>query len=546
MNSFSSQDVLKNFLRFKRCLSNEHSDMNLARPPKRQKTVTSCMISDEREKNVWENDVNEDALDELTTCKSKAKRQADVHNVPPSPVVHVRRLCETAVEADLVQALERFGIISYVLMLPLKRQALVEFSSIESAERCVSHALRECVCVAGRPAFFNYSESKKIIRPENTVSHDDGNRVLLLFIQNAHYPITTDVLYNVCNPIGKVLRIVIFKRNGLLAMVEFETPLGAQRAKAELNGADIYSNCCTMKIEYAKPTHLNVVKNDAESWDYTKPHLGNGDRVNQRKRKSILGDHPSFLSENGHCGQTDESSYRLLGPHRRSPDISEVTYPLPINSFHAGPSHSPVIMVSGLHHKMNCSRIFNLFCLYGNVRKVKFMRSVPGCALVEMGDTLGVDRVITHLNNIKVFGKKFCLCASKKETVIPGDTYLLDDGSSSFQDFGMTRNNRFTSSAMVSKTIIQSPSSVLHYYNAPPSVTHDDLQKLCSDHDLPVFVRYRAFTKASSKTNSGLLEFASQNEAVEVLMVLNNHQIRIENYTQPFTLKLCFSTTSHL
>lgn len=26
----------------------------------------------------------------------------------------------------------------------------------------------------------------------------------------------------------------------------------AQRAKASLNGADIYSGCCTLKIEYAK------------------------------------------------------------------------------------------------------------------------------------------------------------------------------------------------------------------------------------------------------------------------------------------------------
>lgn len=30
-----------------------------------------------------------------------------------------------------------------------------------------------------------------------------------------------DVLYTVCNPIGNVLRIVIFKRNGIQAMVEY-------------------------------------------------------------------------------------------------------------------------------------------------------------------------------------------------------------------------------------------------------------------------------------------------------------------------------------
>ncbi|MEQ2223275.1 hypothetical protein ILYODFUR_035096 [Ilyodon furcidens] len=49
-----------------------------------------------------------------------------------------------------------------------------------------------------------------------------------------------------------------------------------------LNGADIYSGCCTLKIEYARrccalsplqPNRLNVVRNDTSSWDYTKPFL---------------------------------------------------------------------------------------------------------------------------------------------------------------------------------------------------------------------------------------------------------------------------------
>lgn len=34
----------------------------------------------------------------------------------------------------------------------------------------------------------------------------------------------------------------------------FDSVQSAQRAKASLNGADIYSGCCTLKIEYAKVT----------------------------------------------------------------------------------------------------------------------------------------------------------------------------------------------------------------------------------------------------------------------------------------------------
>ncbi|XP_045927326.1 heterogeneous nuclear ribonucleoprotein L-like [Micropterus dolomieu] len=334
----------------------------------------------------------------------------DSHRISPSPVVHVRGLCEAVVEADLIDALEKFGPICYVMMMPFKRQALVEFSAVESADRCVSCGAKEPVYIAGQQAYFNYSTSKRITRPTNADNPNSGNKVLLLSIQNPLYPITTDVLYTVCNPIGSVLRIVIFKRNGIQAMVEFESVQCAQKAKAALNGADIYAGCCTLKIEYARPTRLNVIKNDNESWDYTKPYLVRRDRGKGRQRQAILGEHPSSYSENGY-GQPcpllplpGNSRYKLA-----SVDVPDmVSYPLPqSSSSYSAHAPSSVAMVSGLHpSKMNCTRIFNLFCLYGNIEKVKFMKSVPGTALVEMGDEYAVDRAITHLNSIKVFGKR--------------------------------------------------------------------------------------------------------------------------------------------
>ena len=48
----------------------------------------------------------------------------------------------------------------------------------------------------------------------------------------------------------------------------------AKSAKDNLHGCDIYSGCCTLKVEFAKPTKLNVYRNDNDSWDYTNPNLG--------------------------------------------------------------------------------------------------------------------------------------------------------------------------------------------------------------------------------------------------------------------------------
>ncbi|KAK1798469.1 hypothetical protein P4O66_006763 [Electrophorus voltai] len=490
-----------------------------------------------RESELWE------ALNTLQFALPFQDNGDETHRIAPSPVVHVRGLCESVVEADLVEALEKFGNICYVMMMPFKRQALVEFEDVESSDRCVACGSSEAVYIAGQQAYFNYSTSKRITRPTNADDPNSGNKVLLLSIQNPLYPITTDVLYTVCNPIGNVLRIVIFKRNGIQAM-------NAQKAKAALNGADIYAGCCTLKIEYARPSRLNVIRNDNDSWDYTKPFLVRRERGKGRQRQAILGEHPSSYSDNGygsHCPLLPlPSNNRFKRSSHDVPDV--VAYPLPQTSSYIGHSSSSVAMVSGLHpSKMNCTRIFNLFCLYGNVEKVKFMKSVPGTALVEMGDEYAVDRAITHLNSIKVFGKRLNVCVSKQHAVIPSQVFELEDGSSSYKDFAMTRNNRFTSAGQASKNIIQPPSCVLHFYNVPPCISEDDLLMLCKEHDVPGFIKFKVFdAKPSSKTISGLLEFDSKTHAVEVLTVLNHYQIRIPNGSNPYTLKLCFSTSSHL
>lgn len=68
---------------------------------------------------------------------------------------------------------------------------------------------------------------------------------------------------------------------------------------------------------------------------------------------------------------------------------------------------------------------------------------------------------------------------SKQHAVIPSQVFELEDGSSSYKDFAMTRNNRFSSAGQASKNIIQPPSAVLHYYNVPPCISQDHLLRVC-------------------------------------------------------------------
>lgn len=59
---------------------------------------------------------------------------------PCLPVVHVRGLGDAVVEADLVEALREFGTISSVVVMPKRRQALVEFEDVLEACNAMNYA----------------------------------------------------------------------------------------------------------------------------------------------------------------------------------------------------------------------------------------------------------------------------------------------------------------------------------------------------------------------------------------------------------------------
>ncbi|XP_061437779.1 heterogeneous nuclear ribonucleoprotein L-like [Lethenteron reissneri] len=145
----------------------------------------------------------------------------DPHKPPPSAVVHVRGLSVAALGSDLVQTLQPFGAIKYVVIMPKKRQALVEFEALESSRSCVNYSSTRPVYVCGQPAYCNFSTSQKILWPRSAEERQKRNHILLFTIFNPMYPITTDLLYTICHPCGPVHRIVIFRKNGLQAMVEY-------------------------------------------------------------------------------------------------------------------------------------------------------------------------------------------------------------------------------------------------------------------------------------------------------------------------------------
>ncbi|XP_070134701.1 heterogeneous nuclear ribonucleoprotein L isoform X4 [Drosophila bipectinata] len=414
-------------------------------------------------------------------------------------------------------------------------------------------------------------------RPETT----RPNHILLFTIINPFYPITVDVLHKICHPHGQVLRIVIFKKNGVQAMVEFDNLDAATRARENLNGADIYAGCCTLKIDYAKPEKLNVYKNEPDtSWDYTLStgeilpikEIGNG--RSPLLQEPLYGKSLFSIPENV---VMLESQPPLLGPGAAFPPFGAPEYHpttpenwkgaaihptglmkepagvvagrnAPVAFTQQGQAQNSVMMVYGLDHDTsNTDKLFNLVCLYGNVARIKFLKTKEGTAMVQMGDSVAVERCVQHLNNIPVgTGGKIQIAFSKQnflsEVINP---YLLPDHSPSFKEYTGSKNNRFLSPAQASKNRIQPPSKILHFFNTPPGLTEDQLIGIFNIKEVPA-TSVRLFPLKTERSSSGLIEFPNISQAVLAIMKCNHLPIEGKGTKFPFIMKLCFSSSKSM
>lgn len=92
----------------------------------------------------------------------------------------------------------------------------------------------------------------------------------------------------------------------------------------------------------------------------------------------------------------------------------------------------------------------------------------------------------------------------------------------------------------------QNPSSVLHFFNAPPNISEDDLSQTISkalkDVDLQMVIKMFPPKGTEARSSSGLIEFTEVAIAVEVVMVVNHWPIKCESSKFPYLLRLCFSS----
>lgn len=482
---------------------------------------------------------------------------------PPSRVLMVRNLKENVVEADLIDALSQFGPVSYV-SLTGRGVALVEFEDIPAAERCVGCSMGAGISVLGQPASLSFSPLQII--PRQGWESDRPNNVVVMYVQNPKYPITTDVVNAICKPICNIVRIIVNRENGgVNCLVEFADIETAKNVKQRLNGCDIYSGCCTLKIEYAKLPRLNVTRNDQDQADYVTPPaaLDATNFANAFKdRPALLQEPPVFTggqagqqfmggdqfgngTRNDLFGPPDNAPVFMGnggGPMMQQPPFGEMPMP---DGCGMGMENS-VICIYGLdQEKINCDKLFNLLCQYGNVVRIKFLKSKADTVMVQMGDPVAAQRTIDLLNRTTLLGNKISISFSRQAHINEmRDSVELPDKTSSYKDFSNSRLNRFMVPEAAMKNRTCHPMKHLYFYHAPPHITPDELMNLMQDNEAPRPTNAKIFeskTGIESKSSAGILEFETEEDATDALVLCNHLAINHESSKFPFVVKLSFA-----
>ncbi|MEQ2168815.1 hypothetical protein GOODEAATRI_018650 [Goodea atripinnis] len=131
---------------------------------------------------------------------------------------------------------------------------------------------------------------------------------------------------------------------------------------------------------------------------------------------------------------------------------------------------SPVLMVYGLEPlKINADRVFNIFCLYGNIERCHFLRLLVIVLLFP-----GYHHLFSSLVHIDIQ----ILFVTKLK-----DPRLLSPQC--FQAAGHPKNR------------IQHPSNVLHFFNAQPEITEETFFQICEELGIKSPTSIKLFTGKS-------------------------------------------------
>ncbi|XP_055848774.1 polypyrimidine tract-binding protein 3 isoform X3 [Episyrphus balteatus] len=545
---------------------------------------------------------------DLATKKAKLDSGTVLGGVcKPSKVIHLRNIPNESSEPDVISLGIPFGRVTNVLVLKGKNQAFLEMADEVSATAMVTCYTHNPPQMRGRMVYVQFSnhrelktdqshtigstalvpvsadyikiqspgsgsplplcgatatEGSQTVMLNNTNSTTQGgpNTVLRVIVESLLYPVSLDILHQIFQRFGKVLKIVTFtKNNSFQALIQYPDAQSAQHAKNILDGQNIYNGCCTLRIDNSKLTALNVKYNNDKSRDFTNPSLPPGEPgadlipqagglvnandlllIAARQRPALTGDKlvnglgapgvlpPFALGIGTQLTGGYSSGIPSLGAFALANSGALTTATPALRGF------SNVLLVSNLNEEMvTPDALFTLFGVYGDVQRVKILYNKKDSALIQMAEPQQAYLAMTHLDKLRLWGKSIRVMASKHQAV-----QLPKEGQ---PDAGLTRDysqnplHRFKKPGSKNYQNIYPPSATLHLSNIPASCTEEDIKEAFTTNNFEV----KAFKFFPKDRKMALLQLSSVEEAVLALIKMHNHQLSESNH-----LRVSFSKSN--
>ncbi|NWH94445.1 PTBP3 protein, partial [Aegithalos caudatus] len=359
--------------------------------------------------------------------------------------------------------------------------------------------------------------------------------VLRILVENALYPVTLDILYQIFSKYGFVVKIVMFhKNNRFQALLQYAEAMTAFYAKMSLDGQSIYTGCCTLRVNFSKLTNLTVKYNNDRTRDFTRIDLpfGDGQRTVETSLSTPFATQntifPSYTGPSGFAPALGFPQGAALGP------LAVTTSAAPGNMTIPGIPGNSVLLVRNLNAEaITPYGLFILFGVYGDVHRVKIMLKKRGIALVQMADAAQAQLAINYLNGQRLYGRVMHATLSKYQTIQLPREGQEDKGLT--KDYSNSPLHRFKNPSSKNFQNIFPPSATLHLSNIPPSVTVDDLKNLFTSKGSTV----KGFKFLQKDCKMALIQLGSVEEAVHALIELHNHDFGENQH-----LRVSFSKSS--
>ncbi|XP_068659433.1 polypyrimidine tract-binding protein homolog 3-like [Aristolochia californica] len=424
----------------------------------------------------------------------------------PSKVIHIRNVGHEISENDLLQLLQPFGVVDKLVMLRAKNQALIQMHDVSSAVNALQYYINVQPSVRGRNVYIQFSSHQELTTMDQNPQGHKGseqdsqpNRILLVTIHHLLYPITVEVLHQVFSPHGFVEKIVTFQKSaGSQALIQYQSRQSAVQARDALQGRNIYDGCCQLDIQFSNLSELQVNYNNERSRDFTNPSLPS----EQKGRSS----QPGYGDAGGVYALQPPGARAVAFPQMGNASAIAAAFSGGLPPGITGTNDRCTILVSNLNpEKIDEDKLFNLFSIYGNIIRIKFLHSKPDHALIQMGDGFQAELAVHFLKGALLFGKRLEVNFSKHANI---------NAAPDTHEYGGSNLNRFNRNAVKNYRYCCAPTKMIHLSTLPPEITEEEIVSHLEEHG--IIMNTKLFEVNGKK--QALVLFESEEQATEALV----------------------------